>query len=72
MEVIIAFEDARAGGRYHRLEEGGWANFGGETDAVGTQVGEEAFEETNLGGCQHGNRESSQGFFVHAKRRAGS
>lgn len=49
MQVVITFEEPGARGGYERLEECGGAGIGGQTEARCAQVGEEAFEETNLG-----------------------
>ena len=48
MQVVVAFEEPRARGRDHRLEKGGGAGLRGKTDARGADMGEEAFEESNL------------------------
>ena len=53
MEVVVAFEEAGAGGRDHRLKESGGADLGGETNAGGAYAVEEAFEEAHLSECQH-------------------
>ena len=48
MQVVVAFEEAGAGCCDEGLEEGGWARGGREAEAGGTEVDEEAFEETDL------------------------
>ena len=49
MQVVIAFEEPGARRGYERLEECGGAGIRGQTEARCAQVGEEAFQETNLG-----------------------
>jgi len=53
VQVVIAFEGSGARGRDHRLEEGSGASLRGETDARGAEMGEEAFDKTNLSSFQH-------------------
>jgi len=48
VEVVVAFEEAGAGGGDHGLEESGGANIGGEADARGAEMGKETFEQTEL------------------------
>lgn len=48
VEVVVAFEEAGAGGGDEGLEEGGWAWVGGEAEAGGREVGEEAFDEADV------------------------
>ena len=48
MQVVIAFQEARAGGCDEGLEEDGWAGSGCEAETRCAEVGEEAFEETDL------------------------
>ena len=43
MQVVVAFQEAGAGGCDEGLEEGGWARGGCEAEAGGTEVGEKAF-----------------------------
>jgi len=52
MKVVVAFEEAGAGGCDHGLEEGGGPLLGGKADAGGANMGEEAFEEADLGNSQ--------------------
>ena len=49
MQVVVALEEAGAGGGYEGLEERRWARSGCQTETGCAEVGEEAFEETDLG-----------------------
>ena len=48
MEIVVAFEEAGAGGCDDRLEEDSRTSFGSYTHTRGTKAGEEAFEEAEL------------------------
>lgn len=49
MQVVVALEEAGAGGGDEGLEERGWAGRGCEAETGGADVSDEAFEETDLG-----------------------
>ncbi len=49
MQVVVAFEEAGAGGGDEGLEERGGAGGRRDAEARGAEVGEEAFEQTELG-----------------------
>lgn len=52
MQVVVALEEAGAGGCDEGLEEGGWAGVGREAEKGGADVSDEAFEETDLGNVE--------------------
>lgn len=52
MQVVVALEEAGAGGRDEGLEEGGWARGGREAEEGGADVSDEAFEQTDLGNVE--------------------
>ena len=48
MQIVVAFEEAGAGGDDEGLEEGGGAGSGGKAETGCADVGEETFEQTYL------------------------
>ncbi len=77
VQVVVAFEEAGAGGGDEGLEERRGAGGGCQAEARGAEVGEEAFEQADLGGrmlveiARTGGRGRSLRV-LHARRRASS